>query len=109
MLIYPTIEDVIAIRGTLVDIYSSYEQPEKIENGFSNKGLIGSIIDLAQRDYLSGEPFIRNPLQKASIFLYYLNISHPFTDGNKRTSLVVTFFFFFPQVSQVLLRGGVDI
>ena len=93
MLIYPNTEDIKILHDFLIEIYKEEEFPEKIEPGYNYESAIDSVLDLALRDNLHGQPLFPHTLQKAAVFLYYLNIFHPFTDGNKRTSLLVTHYF----------------
>ena len=42
---------------------------------------------------MMGQPLIKDPLEIAAAYLYYLCRNHPFLDGNKRTALAACLVF----------------
>ena len=54
--------------------------------GLRDHSLLESAI-LAPRASMFGEPLIRDPLEIAAAYLYYICLNHPFIDGNKRAAL----------------------
>src|SRR6204780_5234065 len=42
---------------------------------------------------IGGEPLIKDPLDVAAAYLFYLCRNHPFIDGNKRTALATCLVF----------------
>lgn len=93
MLIHPSAEDIKIFHNRLIEIYEEEEFPVKIEPGYLYEGMIDYIADYAVKETLFGEPLFPHILQKAAVFLYYINSLHPFVDGNKRISLIITYYF----------------
>ena len=93
MLIIPNSNDIKFFHDFLVDIYREEDYPIKIISGYRYEGTIDYIVNHITTVTASNKPRFPHILQKAAVFLYYLNSLHPFMDGNKRTSLIVTYYF----------------
>lgn len=93
MPIYPDGEDIKGWHDWLIEIYEEEEFPKKIEPGYNYEGQIDFIADFVTYDELYGEGFHATIPQKAAYYLFELCRSQAFNDGNKRTSLVVTYYF----------------
>ena len=93
MVIYPITDDILAIHSKLIEIYQEDLVPTKIEEGIRSIGNVDFIADFAQRERVGTKRIFKHILQRAAYYLHSLNSSHPFIDGNKRTSLLVTFYF----------------
>ena len=83
----------MAIHSMLIEIYQEDPVPTKIEDGIRSIGNVDFIADFAQRERVGNRRIFKHILQRAAYYLHSLNTSHPFIDGNKRTSLLVTFYF----------------
>jgi len=54
--------------------------------GLRDRSLLESAV-LAPQASMFGEPLMRDPLEIAAAYLYYICLNHPFIDGNKRAAL----------------------
>jgi len=57
-----------------------------------DSGLLESAVAAPQASF-GGEPLIREPLEVAAAYLFYLCRNHPFVDGNKRTAVAASLVF----------------
>ena len=92
--IYLSSEQIISLHNNLIEVYREEETPIKIEEGLNYQGAIDSICFLVSTDQFK-QPKWSHFLERAAYLFYHLNRSHPFTDGNKRTALLATYFFLF--------------
>lgn len=77
MLIYPTIEEVIATHDLLIDeIGGAY--------GLRDEGALASAVMRPQMGYYN------NLIEEAAALMESLSQNHPFIDGNKRVAFVMT-------------------
>jgi death-on-curing protein len=60
--------------------------------GLRERSLLESAV-AAPRASFGGEPLIRDTVEIAAAYLYYLCRNHPFVDGNKRTALAAALVF----------------
>ena len=60
--------------------------------GLRNRGLLESAAAAPQASF-GGEPLIKNPIEIAAAYLFYLCRNHPFVDGNKRTAIASALVF----------------
>jgi death-on-curing protein len=60
--------------------------------GLRDRSLLESAV-AAPRASFGGEPLIRDTVEIAAAYLYYLCRNHPFVDGNKRTALAAALVF----------------
>ena len=60
--------------------------------GIRDAGLLESAV-AAPRASFGGEPLIKDPVEVAAAYLFYLCRNHPFVDGNKRTALAAALVF----------------
>lgn len=71
-------EEVLAAHGGL--------------GGLRDRALLESAVAAPQASF-GGKPLIRNPIEVAAAYLFYLCRNHPFVDGNKRTALAAALVF----------------
>ena len=60
--------------------------------GIRDEALLESAVAAPQASY-GGELLIKNPVEIAAAYLFYLCRNHPFLDGNKRTALAACLVF----------------
>lgn len=60
--------------------------------GLRDRSLLESAVAAPQASF-GGEPLIRDTVEIAAAYLYYLCRNHPFVDGNKRTALAAALVF----------------
>jgi death-on-curing protein len=61
-------------------------------SGLRDRALLESAVAAPQASW-GGEPLIKDPIEIAAAYLFYLCRNHPFVDGNKRTSLAACLVF----------------
>ncbi|HSG75072.1 MAG TPA: type II toxin-antitoxin system death-on-curing family toxin [Burkholderiales bacterium] len=71
-------EEVLAAHGGL--------------GGLRDRALLESAVAAPQASF-GGKPLIRDPIEVAAAYLFYLCRNHPFVDGNKRTALAAALVF----------------
>jgi death-on-curing protein len=71
-------EEVLAAHGGL--------------SGLRDRALLESAVAAPQASF-GGQPLIRNPIEIAAAYLFYLCRNHPFVAGNKRTALAAALVF----------------
>ncbi|MGH8711694.1 MAG: type II toxin-antitoxin system death-on-curing family toxin, partial [Burkholderiales bacterium] len=60
--------------------------------GLRDEALLESAVAAPQASF-SGELLIKDPIEIAAAYLFYLCRNHPFNDGNKRTALAACLVF----------------
>lgn len=60
--------------------------------GLRDQGLLESAVAAPQASF-GGEPLMKEPIEIAAAYLFYLCRNHPFVDGNKRTALASALVF----------------
>lgn len=60
--------------------------------GLRDAALLESAVAAPQATY-GGEPLLKDAVEMAAAYLFYLCRNHPFNDGNKRTSLAACLVF----------------
>jgi len=78
-------EAVIAIHGEVLAAHGG-------RPGLRDQGLLESAVAAPQASF-GGELLIRDPVEIAAAYLFYLCRNHPFVDGNKRTALAAALVF----------------
>lgn len=78
-------EAVIAIHGEVLAAHGG-------SPGLRDQGLLESAVAAPQASF-GGELLIRDPVEVAAAYLFYLCRNHPFVDGNKRTALAAALVF----------------
>jgi len=68
------------------------ENDPETASGYMYEGMVQGSIDRAMRRIYRKEPF-PSILDKAAALLFSIAYFHPFSDGNKRTALLATYFF----------------
>lgn len=71
-------EEVLAAHGGL--------------GGLRDRALLESAVAAPQASF-GGKPLIRDPIEVAAAYLFYVCRNHPFVDGNKRTALAAALVF----------------
>jgi death-on-curing protein len=84
-LVHPTIAAVKAIHAEVLAAHGG-------ASGVSNEALLESAVAAPQATHM-GEGLIRDPIELAAAYLFYLCRNHPFVDGNKRTALATSLVF----------------
>ncbi len=84
-LIHPTFEAVQAIHHEVLAAHGGSE-------GLRDLALLESAL-AAPRATMMGAPLIKDPIEMAAAYLYYLCRNHPFVDGNKRAALATCLVF----------------
>jgi death-on-curing protein len=76
---HPTVEAVLAIHDEVLVAHGG-------SSGLRDRGLLESAVAAPQASMM-GEPLIKNPIEIAAAYLFYICSNHAFVDGNKRTAL----------------------
>ena len=66
--------------------------PKKTVSGYMLESMIKGSMDYAMTEVYGYKPY-PDVITKASVLLHSIITFHPFTDGNKRTALLATYFF----------------
>jgi death-on-curing protein len=85
-ILYPPISYVEDFHNTLIK--------QRGEPGYHRKEMVQGSLDWAQTIVFGHDPF-KGIFKRAAAILYAYTIDHAFLDGNKRTALMTTSFFFF--------------
>jgi death on curing protein len=85
-------EEVLAAHGGL--------------GGLRDRALLESAIAAPQASF-GGKPLIRDPVETAAAYLFYLCRNHPFVDGNKRTALAASLVFL--EANELLVDPGAPV
>lgn len=85
-ILYPTPLNVLDFHDIVIK--------QRGSKGFMSTGMVEGCIEWARTDVYNFVPF-PNLLMRAAAMMYAYITFHPFADGNKRTSLMTTSFFFF--------------
>jgi len=79
------VEAVLAIHAEVLAAHGGLR-------GLRDRGLLESAVAAPQASY-GGRPLMRDVVEIAAAYLYYLCRNHPFADGNKRTALAAALVF----------------
>lgn len=79
---------VAAVRAIHAEVLSAHGGSP----GVREAALLESAVAAPQATMM-GEPLIRDPVDVAAAYLFYLCCNHPFVDGNKRTALATCLVF----------------
>jgi death-on-curing protein len=60
--------------------------------GLRDEGLLESAVQAPQATMM-GQPVLKDSIEMAAAYLFYLCCNHPFVDGNKRTALAACLVF----------------
>jgi len=85
-ILYPAPFNVLDFHDTVIR--------QRGSTGYMSPGMVEGCIEWARTDVYNFVPF-PNLLMRAAAMMYAYITFHPFADGNKRTSLMTTSFFFF--------------
>lgn len=84
---YPSVEEIIEIHDDIID-----DDPEA-EAGISNRGDLEYTVEFIEHGSFGEGPETIH--EKAFHLMRLLAANHPFVDGNKRTALASTVYFYF--------------
>ena len=84
-LLYLDVDGVTAIHAEVLAAHGG-------SPGLRDAGLLESAVAAPQASF-GGEVLIKDPLEVAAAYLFYLCRNHPFVDGNKRTALAAALVF----------------
>lgn len=88
---YLTLDDVKFIFAELDNFFKRHNDPvPEFNSSYHHK--IDSIIARPQ-DTFDGKDLYPDVYRKAACYLYFINVLHPFMNGNKRMSIVCTYVF----------------
>lgn len=73
------VEAVLAIHAEVLAAHGG-------SAGLRDRGLLESAVAAPQASF-GGQALIRDPIEIAAAYLFYLCRNHPFADGNKRSAL----------------------
>jgi death-on-curing protein len=79
------VEAVLAIHAEVLAAHGGLP-------GLRDPGLLESAVAAPQASH-GGTPLMRDVVEIAAAYLYYLCRNHPFADGNKRTALAAALVF----------------
>ena len=79
------VEAVLAIHEEVLAAHGG-------SGGLRDRALLESAVAAPQASF-GGEPLIRDPIEMAAAYLFYLCRNHPFADGNERTALAAALVF----------------
>ena len=82
---HPTVEAVKAIHRQVLAAHGGGDGLRSIE-------LLESAVAASQATIM-GEPLLKEPVEVAAAYLFYLCSNHPFVDGNKRVALATCLVF----------------
>ena len=85
ILAHPTVTAVKAIHAEVLAAHGG-------SAGIRDEALLESAVAAPQATMM-GEPLIKDPLDVAAAYLFYLCRNHPFIDGNKRMALATCLVF----------------
>lgn len=84
-ILHPTLEAVLAIHEEVLAAHGG-------SPGLRSRELLESAIAAPQATMM-GMPLIKDPIEIAAAYLFYLCSNHPFVDGNKRVALATCLVF----------------
>jgi len=82
---HPSVEAVKAIHAEVLAAHGG-------STGLRDGNLLESAVAAPQATMM-GAPLLRDPVEIAAAYLFYLCCNHPFVDGNKRTALATCLVF----------------
>jgi death on curing protein len=85
LLAHPTVEAVKAVHAAVLAAHGG-------SAGLREEALLESAVAAPQATMM-GEPLLKDPVEIAAAYLFYLCRNHPFVDGNKRTALATCLVF----------------
>lgn len=85
MLRHLTVEAVLAIHDEVLKAHGG-------SAGLRDAALLESAVAAPQASF-AGEPLLKDDLEAAAAYLFYLCRNHAFVDGNKRTALAACLVF----------------
>lgn len=93
--------DVAAVLAIHAEVLAAHGGGE----GLRDRALLESAIAAPQATQ-AGRPLLRDTVEVAAGYLFYLCRNHPFVDGNKRTALAACLVFL--QANGALKRSALD-
>lgn len=97
--------DVAAVLAIHAEVLAAHGGGQ----GLRDRALLESAVAAPQATH-GGRPLLRDPIETAAAYLYYLCRNHPFVDGNKRTALAACLVFLSAnhRLRAPALRGALD-
>ncbi len=95
---HPTVEAVRAIHRQVLSAHGGGD-------GIRSFELLESAIAAPQATIM-GEPLIKDPIEVAAAYLFYLCSNHAFVDGNKRVALATCLVFL--RQNEIFLPGTLN-
>jgi len=92
-----TVDAVLAIHEEVLAAHGGLR-------GLRDRALMESAIAAPQASY-GGEPLLKDGIEVAAAYLFYLCRNHPFADGNKRTALAAGLVFL--EANSLLAKADV--
>lgn len=80
--------DVAAVLAIHAEVLAAHRGAP----GLRDRALLESAVAAPQATH-GGRPLLRDPIEMAAAYLFYLCRNHPFVDGNKRTALAACLVF----------------
>lgn len=96
---HPTVEAVKAIHRQVLAAHGGGDGLRSIE-------LLESAVAAPQATIMR-EPLLKDPVEVAAAYLFYLCSNHPFVDGNKRVALATCLVFL--RLNGVFEPGTLDV
>lgn len=84
-LLHLDVDGVLAIHAEVLAAHGG-------SPGLRDRGLLESAVAAPQASF-GGEPLMKDAIEIAAAYLYYLCSNHPFVDGNKRVGLASALVF----------------
>lgn len=84
-LVHLTVEAVKAVHAEVLAAHGG-------SDGLRDEGLLESAVQAPQATMM-GQPVLKDAVEMAAAYLFYLCCNHPFVDGNKRTALAACLVF----------------
>ncbi|MBA2409771.1 MAG: type II toxin-antitoxin system death-on-curing family toxin [Gammaproteobacteria bacterium] len=92
-----TVDAVLAIHEEVLAAHGGLR-------GLRDRALMESAIAAPQASY-GGEPLLKDGIEVAAAYLFYLCRNHPFADGNKRTAIAAGLVFL--EANSLLAKADV--
>jgi death on curing protein len=92
-------EAVVAIHEAVLNAHGG-------SAGLRDRALLESAVAAPQASF-GGEPLIKDRIEVAAAYLFYLCRNHPFVDGNKRTALASCLVFL--ESNELLSAPGLPV
>lgn len=96
---HPAVDAVLAIHRQVLKAHGGGD-------GIRSQELLESAVAAPQATIM-GEPLMKDPVEIAAAYLFYLCSNHPFVDGNKRVALATCLVFL--RLNGIFDPGTLDV